>query len=309
MVENERQRLSRIRHNLERRALVYHLIRDFFGRQGFLEVESPIRAPAIAPELNITPFQCEDCFLAASPELHMKRLLAAGYEKIFQFSHCFRKGERGRQHNPEFTLLEWYRTRADYRQTIKDTEDMVLDIAAGLDMDRTIEYQRQKIYLNPPWDRITVSDAFLKSAGWNPVAVHDPLRFDHDLVEKVVPAFNPHRPTVLLDYPAPMASLARLKPGEPSVAERAEVFIGGLELANAYSELNNRDEQEKRFKEEIEQIQREQGRSMPMPQSFIEAVGNMPPASGIALGVDRLVMLFCDTSVIDDVIAFPSDIA
>jgi lysyl-tRNA synthetase class 2 len=154
-----------------------------------------------------------------------------------------------------------------------------------------------------------VRDAFLQAAGWDPLATLDPLRFDTDLVTRVIPSFNPSRPTVLLDYPAAMASLARLKPNDPRVAERAEIFISELELANVYSELTDKGEQEKRFRQEIEQIQREQGRQMSMPQSFLEAVAHLPECGGIALGLDRLVMLFCNASSIDDVIAFTVDTA
>jgi len=247
MVEDETQRLRRIKPNLERRALIYEFTRNFFRGQGFQEIETPVRVPAVAPELHIIPFESEGWYLSTSPELYIKRLLAAGYDKLYQFSRCFRKGERGRWHNPEFTMLEWYRTSAGYMQMVQDTEILVFTIADRLGVSPVINYRRRSIDLTPPWQKITVRDAFLNSAGWDPVAINDPLRFDTDLVAKVIPAFDPNRPTVLLDYPAAMASLARLKPGEPEVAERAEVFIGGLELANAYSELNDPQEQTRRF--------------------------------------------------------------
>jgi lysyl-tRNA synthetase class 2 len=309
MSEDEQSRLARLRPNLERRALIYESIRAFFKERGFLEVETPVRAPAIAPEPFIVPFQSEDWYLAASPELHMKRLLAAGYEKLFQFSHCFRKGERGRWHNPEFTMLEWYRAGADYLGIIQDTEQLIVSIAKKLGHKNTIHYRGKKIDISFPWPRVTVRDAYVKSAGWDPVAVHDPARFDKDFIDKVLPAFYPDRPTVLLDYPAPQASLARLKPGNPLVAERTEVFIGGLELSNAYSELIDAREQDKRFKEAIEEIRRERGQEMPLPDSFLKAVARLPACGGIALGIDRLVMLFCDAASIDDVMAFTSDTA
>jgi lysyl-tRNA synthetase class 2 len=309
MPEDEQARLARLRPNLERRALILDFIRAFFKERHFLEVETPVRAPAIAPEPFIVPFQSEDWYLAASPELHMKRLLAAGYEKLFQFSHCFRKGERGRWHNPEFIMLEWYRKDADYLGIIQDTEQLIGSIALKLGLKNTIKYQGQKIDISLPWPRVTVRDAYVKSAGWDPVAINDSLRFDMDFVAKVLPAFSPHRPTVLMDYPAPQASLARLKPGNPSVAERAEVFIGGLELANAYSELNDAKEQEIRFREAVEEIRRERGQEMPLPESFLKAVASLPACGGIALGIDRLVMLFCDSASIDDVMPFTSDTA
>jgi lysyl-tRNA synthetase class 2 len=306
---DENRRLNSLKSNLKRRADIYQGIRDFFRKLGFLEVETPVRVPVIAPELYITPITSEDWYLNTSPELHMKRLLAAGYNRLFQICHCFRKGERGRWHNPEFTMLEWYRAGAGYIQVIEDTEDLIISLAQQLGLDSRIKYQGKYIDLTKPWPRITVRNAFLQHAGWDPVIAPDPLRFDIDLSEKVIPAFVPDRPTLILDYPSPMASLARLKPGDSRVAERAEVFIGGLEIANAYSELIDPAEQEKRFRLEMKQIEEEHGRKMALPEKFLEAMQNMPESGGIALGVDRLVMLLCDAASIDDVIPFTVDTA
>ncbi len=272
-----------------------------------MEVDTPLRMPVIAPELNILPIMSEDWYLSTSPELFMKRLLAAGYEKLFQIAHCFRRGERGRWHNPEFTMIEWYRTGAGYLNLIDDTEQLVLSIANVLRHSPKITYRQQKINLTPPWPKITVRKAFLQFAGWDPVANPDPLKFDTDLVEKVIPNFSKRRPTVILDYPAPMASLARLKPGNRRVAERAEVFIGGLEIATAYSELTDPAEQTKRFALEIKQIEKEQGRRPEMPTKFLEALKYLPKCGGIALGMDRLIMLFCDAATIDEVMPFTVD--
>ncbi len=307
--EDEAKRLARLAPNLKRRALIYRIIRDFFREQDFLEVETPIRAPAIAPEQFIVPFQSEDWYLAASPELHMKRLLAAGYDRIFQFSRCFRKGERGRWHNPEFVMLEWYRQGADYLDIIRDTEKLVVTISRKLGTGKTIKYQGQKIDISPPWSKTTVQDAYVKAASWNPVAEYDAEKFDTDFVEKVLPSLAKDHPTVLIDYPAAQASLAKLKKDNPLVAERAEVFIGGLELANAYSELADAREQAKRFREAREQIERERGQRLPLPEKFLKSMEKLPECGGIALGVDRLVMLFCDADKIDDVMAFTEDTA
>ncbi len=309
MPEDELKRLARLRPNLERRALIFLYIRDFFNEQGFLEVHTPIRAPAIAPETFIVPFQSEDWYLVASPELHMKRLLAAGYEKIYQFSHCFRKGERGRWHNPEFIMLEWYRRGADYRKIIEDTEKLVTTVSRNLGYKNIIKYQGQEIDIRTPWPRRTVSEAYKNHAGWDPLMKDDPEKFDVDFIDKVLPSFAKDRPTVLVDYPANQASLARLKPKNPKVAERAEVFIGGLELANAYSELADAAEQAKRFREAINQIKKARGQTMPLPEKFLEAMKSLPECGGIALGIDRLVMLFCDADSIDDVMAFTVDTA
>ncbi|HEX9896157.1 MAG TPA: amino acid--tRNA ligase-related protein [Dehalococcoidales bacterium] len=307
MTDDERQRLARLLPNLKRRASIHQITRCFFDEQGFLEVDTPVRSPAIAPEKEILPFESDGWFLTTSPELYMKRLLAAGYTRLYQFSHCFRKGERGRLHNPEFTLLEWYRIGANYMDMMTDAECLVLTIARELGYGNLLQYRGKTIDLTIPWPRITVSELFHRLAGWDPVLNPDLSRFDEDMVVRVIPHLNPYRPTIMLDYPAPMASLARLKRDEPSVAERAEVFIGGLELANAYSELTDAKEQIERFHNEIEHIRREQGRTMPLPQKFLESLEHLPECGGIALGMDRLVMLFCDASSIDEVMPFTVD--
>lgn len=306
MSEDGLRRLVQIKANLERRALIHDGIRAFFCKEGFLEVETPLHVPVVAPEQYIIPFTADGWFLSTSPELQMKRLLAAGYKKIFQICHCFRRDERGRRHNPEFAMLEWYRIGADYMQIMRDTEELVVFIARRLGMGSTLHYQGKDIDLTPPWQRISVREAFLRTAGWDPVTAPDAERFDIDLVDRVMPSFAPDRPTVLTDYPAAGASLARLKPANPLVAERAEVFIGGLEIANAYSELNDAIEQEQRFRAEIERMKHE-GKRAQMPERFLEAIAHLPECGGIALGVDRLAMLFCNTTSIDDVIAFTPD--
>jgi lysyl-tRNA synthetase class 2 len=309
MAEDERRRLARLKPNLERRALIYESIRTFFKERDFLEVETPIRVPSIAPELYIIPFQSESWFLSTSPELHMKRMLAAGYDRLYQLSHCFRKGERGRWHNPEFIILEWYRAGADYKIMVQDIEQLVAMVAKKLGLSTTFRYKGQSIDISLPWPRLTVSDTFIQAAGWDPVIKPDSLRFDTDLVTRVIPSFLPDRPTILMDYPASQAALARIKEGEPEVAERAEVFIGGLELANIYSELRDVREQEDRFLEAIEQIYKERGQRLSMPGQFLEAVAHLPEAGGVALGIDRLVMLMCDAGSIDEVVAFTVDTA
>jgi lysyl-tRNA synthetase class 2 len=152
---------------------------------------------------------------------------------------------------------------------------------------------------------MTVSDAFQKYAGWNPITDYNAERFELDLIEKVTPSFPQQRPLVLMDYPAAEASLSRLKPGAEDTCERAEVFIAGMEIANAFSELTDAAEQQARFRVEIEKLRKEGKGYYELPARFLEALANMPPCGGIALGIDRLVMLFRNTDRIDDVIAFP----
>jgi len=309
MTDDERKRLAKLLPNLKRRAIIHQIVHRFFNERDFLEIETPIRSPAIAPEKEILPFESDGWFLITSPELYMKRLLAAGYPRIYQLSHCFRKDERGRLHNPEFTLLEWYSVGANYENMVADTEALVITIARELGFGKSLRYQKRTIDLTAPWPRITIRELYHQLAGWDPVANPDLRRFDMDMVTKVIPHLDTNRPTIMLDYPAPMASLARLKNNEPSVAERAEVFIGELELANAYSELIDIEEQVERFDQEIKHIKQEQGRTVVLPQRFLESLEHLPECGGIALGMDRLVMLFCDAASIDDVMAFTEDTA
>jgi lysyl-tRNA synthetase class 2 len=309
MAANEARALARLKTNLRRRAQIIEGVRAFFRGRDYLEVETPVRVPAIAPEPNIVPFRSEDRFLATSPELHMKRLLAAGYPRLFQISRCFRRGERGRWHNPEFTMLEWYRAGAGYMDIIDEVEELIVSIAAGLSLGSRPVYQGNEIDITRPWPKTTVRDAFIKAAGWDPVVAPDPARFDKDLVDRVLPGMASDRPAVLMDYPAGMASLAGLKAADPSVAERAEAFIGGLELANAYSELTDPTEQAERFRQAMAEIKREGQPLTPVPERFLESLSNLLPCGGVALGIDRLVMLFCDAASIDEVMAFTEETA
>lgn len=306
---DELRRLARIKANLERRAIVCESVRGFFHHDGFLEVETPVMVSGAAPEQHIAPFAVNGRFLSTSPEMHMKRLLAAEYGNIFQICHCFRKEERGSLHNPEFTMLEWYRVGADYMKIIEDTERLVLAVARDLGTGTSLHYQGKDISLVTPWPRVKVRDAYLGWAGWDPVSQHEPVRFDVDFVEKVLPNFSDHLPTVLMDYPAANASMARLHASDPTLAERAEVFIGGLELANAYSELTDTADLEARFRWENKQLEAAGHPQMPLPGRFLEAMASLPPCGGNALGVDRLVMLFCDAKSIDEVVAFPHELA
>ena len=281
-----------------RRSQVLRSIRSFFDEREFIEVETPVRIPAPAQETQIECPGSGRAFLRASPELQMKRLLCAGYEKIYQIGPCFRMNECGRRHNPEFTLLEWYRAHSDYNQMLADTEALVRQVIGG----DHLPYGEGVIDLTPPWPRMTVREAFLKWAGWDPVASWDEDRFDLDLITRIEPRLPQDRPFVMVDYPRPAASLARLKPGDPQVAERWEVYIGGLELANAYSELCDPRAQRERFERSREERRKLGHADYPMDEAFfgdLEGRG-MPPSGGIALGVDRLVMLACNVRDISE---------
>lgn len=303
------RRLSRLKGNLQRRARICETIRTFFRDEGFTEVDTPILVPEVAPEEHISPFSVSGWYLSTSPEIHMKRLLAAGQGNIFQMCHCFRQSEKGELHNPEFTMLEWYRVEADYQDIIDDTERLVLAVARDLGEGSSVKYRGDEISLVSPWPRTTVRESFRLWAGWDPALQPDPVRFDVNLVEKVMPRFAKDRPTVLMDYPAAHASMARLKSADPTVAERAEVFVGGLELANAYTELTDAAELLQRFHLENQRLEAAGRPQIPVPRRFLAAMERLPASAGIALGVDRLTMLFCDARSIEDVVAFPHDLA
>ena len=296
-MNNERQRLQRLESNLRLRSDCLHAIRAFFRAQDFVEVETPIRVRAPAQERHIDAEPSGDLFLRTSPELHMKRLLAAGYERIYQLGACFRKGEQGHLHHPEYTMLEWYRAGADYLDILRDTQELVRSIVTAV--GGSLEVQGE-------WRVMTVRDAFLKWAGWDPVEAYDADRFDMDLVEKIEPAVRSLRmPFILKDYPLPAAALARPKPDQPEVAERWELYLAGIEIANAYSELTDATEQERRFEQAAEE-RAEAGLAVyPRDAEFHAALhAGLPPCGGIALGVDRLIMLLAGATSIAEVTAF-----
>jgi lysyl-tRNA synthetase class 2 len=291
--------------NLERRSSVLRSVRNFFYDAQFLEVETPVRIPTPALETHIDAPASGRGWLRTSPELHMKRLLAAGGTRLFQLGPCFREGECGRRHNPEFTLLEWYRTGADYTEILRDTEALFARVFQTVLGRTSIVYQGTAIDLTKPWHCITVREAFRKWAGWDPAADWNEDRFDFDLVQKVEPALPRDKPCVLTDYPAPAAALARLKPHDSAVAERWEVYVGGLELANAYSELCDPAAQRARFVATADERRRLGKEVYPLDEPFLAALEHgLPPCGGIALGIDRLVMLACDAADIDDVRPF-----
>ena len=311
MNETNNDRTSPINHSLDAkktnlwwRAKIIQSVRDFFIGHGYLEIETPCLIPAPAPEVHIDAISAGHGFLQTSPELCMKRLLSAGYPKIFQVCRVFRQGERGERHLPEFTLLEWYRKDIDYMDLMDECEEMILFVARNMGFGHEIKYLGRVIDFQRPWERISVKDAFERYAAISMEMALESGRFDEIMVEEIEPNSGISRPTFLYDYPWPLASLARLKENEPGLAERFELYMGGLEIANAFSELTDAHGQEKRFETERDK-RRHLGKTVyPMPEKFLKALDHMPPSAGIALGVDRLIMVFTNTSKIDDVVFF-----
>ena len=292
--------------NLVVRDRMLTAIREWFHDSGFIEVETPVRIAAPAPEPHIDCPPSGDAWLRASPELQMKRLLAAGCDRIFQIGPCFRAGERGSRHNPEFTLLEWYRRGAGCDGILDDTVALLRHVARGAIGGTRLAWGGAEVDLGAEWLRLTVSEAYRRWAGWDPAEAFDQDRFDVDMALKIEPALPRDVPCVLCDYPAPAASLARLRPEDPRVAERWELYLCGMEIANAYGELADGREQRRRFEAARDERRRLGEDDYPLDEGFLGDLerGAFPACGGIALGIDRLAMLLCGAATIGDVRAF-----
>ena len=298
---------------LQLRAALFHSIRNFFRQQGFLEVDTPVRQPLLLPESNIQPIPSGSWFLQTSPEQCMKRLLAAGCEKIFQICPCFRAEERGSKHLEEFTMLEWYRLDGTYDDLMDDCRSLILFVLDTLNREPAFH---QKItgswfgngHIDGEWQKISVAEAF---DTWGRISVQEALdsdRFDEIISIEIEPRLGIAVPTFLYDYPAECASLALLKDSDVNVAERFELYINGIELANGFSELTDSDEQRQRFTEALKMIAQKRSETHRMPEKFLEDLGQIDCAAGIAFGLDRFLMLLLSTETIDEVISFsPAD--
>lgn len=306
---------------LRLRARLLRQTRAFFDARGLLEVETPQLSTAAATDLHLEslaawrPGAEALGWLHTSPEFPMKRLLAAGAGDLWQLARVFRGAESGRRHNPEFTLLEWYRVGWD-APALMDEAEAFLQALAGEDRfpDAAL--------------RLSYRDAFLQHAGFDPfvadagsimaalgargVAAPDNLGDDRDagldlaLAALVEPALDPDRPTFIYDFPASHAALARIRPGAPPVAERFELFLGGMELANGFHELTDAGEQAARFEADLVARRARGLVEPPMDRRLLAAMAHgLPDCAGIALGFDRLVMILAGAAHINDVLAFP----
>jgi lysyl-tRNA synthetase class 2 len=294
--------IEQLKARLLLRAGLISSIRQYFNADGFIEVETPVMIKAPAPEEFIEAPQAGEMFLRTSPELQMKLMLAAGFEKICQIGACFREGEFGRKHRPEFTMLEWYHSGANYTDLLNFTIGMLRHLAAFAAGASAISYQGRVIDFSAEPEIITVREAFLRFAGVTPETAIEADQFDELMVAKIEPMLGQGRPTFLKDYPASRSALARLKKNDHAVAERWELYLAGIEIANAFSELIDPAEQETRFKEAASARMRGGGRPYPPPVEFLQAINaGMPESSGCALGIDRLIMIFTDADDISQV--------
>ena len=320
------------------RAAVTKAVRAWFEEQGFAEVETGILQVSPGNETHLHAPRTEliradssraTRYLRTSPEFAAKKLLAAGEAKIFEFARVFRDRERGDLHLPEFTMLEWYRANAGYDAVMADCIVVIAHAAQATGIGRFVFRGKTADPFAEP-ELLTVAAAFERFAGIDllatirngegdrdslAVAAKQRIRVSDDdtwsdifskvLVEHVEPNLGQGRLTVLFEYPAPEAALARAKPADPRVAERFEVYACGVELANGFGELTDAAEQRRRFTQAMDEKQRRYGERYPLDEDFLAAVANMPDAGGVALGFDRLVMLASGALKIDQVVWTP----
>jgi lysyl-tRNA synthetase class 2 len=306
-----------LRRNLPLRARLLDGLRAFFRDKGFLEVETPIACASPGVETHLAAFELrgaglhEPRYLTTSPEFHMKRLIAAGFDRVFQVTRAFRAAEFGDRHNPEFTMVEWYRVGETYEAIMDDAEELLwaLGDAVGIEDAPAVAGMRGPSLLVPPYPRIPFATAFARAGAGDPFPL-SPEERDQVLVETVEPTLGRDTPEFLIEYPVDQASLARVKPGDPRVAERFELYSGGLELANGFTELPDADEYVARCETDLRERERLGLPAYPIDRRYVSMLRDgLPPCAGVALGFDRVAMLLLGASTIRDVIAFPFDVA
>ena len=336
------QALARRKTNLEIRTKAVAAVRAFFAALDFVEVETPCLqvSPGLEPHLHAFATDLTDpyggpaqrLYLHTSPEFAMKKLLVAGMPRIWQLARTFRNGERSPTHHPEFAMLEWYRAGAGIGQVMEEAEALVRAVAraAGLTL---LRHGGQDCDPFQPWQRLAVADAFtlycdidLLATAPDPQAPDTALlaaearrigisvrpgdRWDDIffkiLLDRIEPLLGRGVPTILHSYPVSMAALARPSPVDPRVAERFEIYVAGLELANAFGELTDPAEQRRRFTADMDLKQALYGERYPLDEDFLTALAaGLPDSAGIALGFDRLVMLLCGAESVDEVLWAP----
>ena len=297
---------------LRRRAEAFRLIREYFEQQGFVEVDTPVRVRAPNLDRNVEAVRVGRDWLITSPEYAMKRLLVGGMPRIYQLVHCHRAGELGQLHEPEFTMLEWYRAFSGLEAMIRDTEQVVARVLGHLTgATSALLPNGRHIDFSPPFPTMTVKEAFRRYAGIDDAAEladRNERRYFEILVESVEPELARHpRPVFLRDYPIAQAALARQNLDDPTTAERFELYVGGIELSNGYGELTDPTENLRRMRRDRAWRLREHHARYPVDDRLMAALAEgLPPSAGNALGVDRLVAIGCQVTGIADVIPVPN---
>jgi len=310
------------------RARTISELRRWLDEHGFVEVETPVLQPlyggAMARPFTTHHNQLDrDFFLRIATELYLKRLVVGGIDRVYELGKDFRNEGVSHKHNPEFTMLEWYEAYADYEQTAHDLELMVAEVAERVLGTTEVEREGVRIDFAPPWRRITLRDAIRERAGVD-IAEHptrealaaaiggqlDPKEgwgklVDGLLAKSVEPELV--QPTFIVDYPVELSPFAKAHRSEEGLVERWEAFVGGVEIANSFTELNDPDEQRRRFEQQRAEIERGDEEAQPYDEAFVEALEQgMPPTGGVGLGIDRLVMMLTGAKSLREVILFPA---
>jgi lysyl-tRNA synthetase class 2 len=319
-----------VRATFRMRADIIRWVRDFFDRKGFLEVETPMMHP-IAGGAAARPFETyhnaleQSLFLRIAPELYLKRLLVGGFTKVYELNKQFRNEGLSTRHNPEFTMIEFYEAYAGYEDFMSMTEELICGLLNDLLGTYCITYQGMDLDFTPPWSRISLEQTLVGYGGFSEDETKDltALRatcervgierienmghgellvelFEQTVEEKLI------QPTFVTQYPVEVSPLARSTEGRPDRVDRFELYVGGREVANGFSELNDPEEQRRRFVDQVEKRRQGDETAQQMDEDFVEALEfGMPPAAGEGIGMDRLVMFLTDSPSIRDVILFP----
>jgi lysyl-tRNA synthetase class 2 len=296
--------------HLAQRSAALAVVRSYFANRRFVEVETPTRVRSPGLDAHVEPIAAEGGWLVTSPELHLKRLLVGGLPRVFEVARCHRAEELGRYHEPEFTLIEWYRAYEPVEAVMGDTEQLVQRVTQRLCGATVIEHAGKRVRVEPPFARLSVAEAFRRYVNRSDgieLATQDPDEWFRVWVDQIEPALAEFEvPVFIVDYPMPQAAMARPNSADPRVAERFELYCAGVELCNGYGELTNPDEQALRMTAEVRsRVERGQPQ-LPIDQHFLAALREgLPPCSGNALGFDRLVMLATGAQTMADVIGFP----
>lgn len=299
---------------LRARARLLRDVRDFFAARNVLEVETPLLADAGNTDPAIEPERTADgAYLRTSPEFALKRLLAAGSGDVFELGRVFRKAESGRHHNPEFTLLEWYRTGFSYHQLMDEVAELVLRCGRGqFDRwpQRRVSYRewfQEALGVDPFSARVGTLSALAAEHGITEIDLEHKQWLDLLISHVIQPSLPAESLTFVYDYPADQAALAKVRPGDPPLAERFELYLGRHELANGYQELTDAGEQERRFVAENTERERHNLPVCEIDRRLLAALRHgLPECAGVALGVDRLLMAASGADSIAQVIAFPA---
>ncbi len=319
-----------VKKNFRIRSRAIQFIRNYLQEKGFLEVDTPMMQPVYGGAYA-RPFMTHhntldlDLYMRIAPELYLKRLIVGGFEKVFELNRVFRNEGISTRHNPEYTLLELYQAYADYNDMMDINEDLVCSMIKQIKGSLEIEYQGEKLNFKKPWNRMTYLEAIKKYTGEDFSKIKDEKqaknaakKLEVDISEKmtkweiITQVFekkvedNLIQPTFILDYPKEISPLAKTMPDNPELVERFESFIAGMEMSNAFTELNDPAEQKNRFEAQVEKRKEGDKEAHPMDTDYVTALEHgMPPTGGIGIGIDRIIMLLINTNSIRDTILFP----